>query len=340
MASSTRSAQRVAFGQREIDGELVEIDQRHGARGDLFGAAERIAVERGDEARDVEARQRSDGEGDAGGAGPQAVEHGCVQRQGLAGREVEAGLARQFRVVVAHRQGQRLCQHGAVRRGEIEAQAGVADRARRDRHQRAAATLVGEGQRLLGVLGAQHDAGKVGELQPDRSGGTRDMGEIDLQPRPVARGEKARQVGLGDDGIAHQHVRRGLADARLGPDHGHQADGAVEIRQVEPRLGAAFGVDADRAGEECHQLLGGGRRTKASAAVAAGADAALGALHAVDQPAVEVAHLDTELALAKIMPGGVGRLKARQVQDADIDRRDGGICLGSDGEALDLLAPR
>ena len=63
------------------------------------------------------------------------------------------------------------------------------------------------------------------------------------------------------------------------------------------------------------------------------------ALHAVDQPAVEVADLDPELALAEVMAVGVGRLEAGQVQDADIDRGDGDIGLGSGGEARRPVAP-
>ena len=65
----------------------------------------------------------------------------------------------------------------------------------------------------------------------------------------------------------------------------------------------------------------------AFAAVAARADLALGALHAVDQLAVKVADLGRELALAEIIVVGVGRLVVGEIEDADIDRRHDDACL-------------
>ena len=52
-------------------------------------------------------------------------------------------------------------------------------------------------------------------------------------------------------------------------------------------------------------------------------DGAGRALHAVDQHAPEIADLDRQLALPEEIGARVGRLEAGQIEDADIDRRDG-----------------
>src|SRR5690606_1217375 len=100
----------------------------------------------------------------------------------------------------------------------------------------------------------------------------------------------------------------------------HDASGAVELRNVERNLGLAFTIDLNGAGEEGDQLFG--RRIALgdqSAAVAAGTDAAEGASRSVDQPAVEVPHLDAQPALAEIeVDRGRGRV-AGEIEDADID---------------------
>ena len=107
---------------------------------------------------------------------------------------------------------------------------------------------------------------------------------------------------------------------------------AVEVGQLELDLGRAVGADFDDAGEQRQRLLD--RRAAlhrhAAAAVAAGAQlAALGA-HAVDQAAVEVADLGAEPALAEEPAFGLGRLEARQVEDADVDggNRDARLLAG------------
>ena len=71
-------------------------------------------------------------------------------------------------------------------------------------------------------------------------------------------------------------------------------------------------------------------------AVAADMDRAGRALHAVDQHAPEVADLDRQLALAEEIGARVRRLEAGEVEDADVDRRDGDARLLARREAGDL----
>ena len=104
---------------------------------------------------------------------------------------------------------------------------------------------------------------------------------------------------------------------------GRKPHGPVEGRQRERHLRVAVGIGLQRAG------IDGERRFRErpaahleAAFVAAGADHAAHALHAVDELAVKVAHLKPEAALTEEIGGGRGRLVARDVQDAEIDARD------------------
>ena len=93
-----------------------------------------------------------------------------------------------------------------------------------------------------------------------------------MQRRAVAGGHEARQAGGHDDRIADDHVGLGMADRFPGPGDRHDADGAVELRDVEVDRRLAVAVEPDRPGEEGDELLG--RRAALgshAAAVAAGA---------------------------------------------------------------------
>ena len=99
-------------------------------------------------------------------------------------------------------------------------------------------------------------------------------------------------------------------------------------------LGGAVGLDGDDAGIERERLL---RRRAAlqlgGRAVAAGADLAARALHAVDQLAVEVADFGGEPALAEIIVVRRRRLVVGEVENADIDRGDHDARLLAGGRA-------
>ena len=115
----------------------------------------------------------------------------------------------------------------------------------------------------------------------------------------------------------------GMAGLVLAPGDRHHPHRAGEGGNVEADFCRAVGADGDDAGIEGERRLD--RRASlqcAFAAVAAGADLALGALHAVDQLAVEVADFGRELALPEIIVVGVWRLVIGEIEDADIDRRD------------------
>src|SRR5690606_507746 len=131
-------------------------------------------------------------------------------------------------------------------------------------------------------------------------------------------------------------VLRRAADAGLRPGHGHDAGRAVELRDIEADLRLAFGIELHGTGEEGDELLG--RRVAGKrpfAAVAAGAQPPRGAERAVDQPAVEVADLHAEPALAEIPAGRIGRFVAGEVEDADIDGGDRDIGLLVRARAVD-----
>ncbi len=112
-------------------------------------------------------------------------------------------------------------------------------------------------------------------------------------------------------------------------------------------LGLAVGADLDDAGEQSERRLCRQIAFEIAAAVAADMQRAGDALHAVDQIAVEIAHLQAELALAEEVARGIGRLVVREVEDADVDRRDrharllaGGQAGKLDGDGDGLARPR
>ena len=144
--------------------------------------------------------------------------------------------------------------------------------------------------------------------------------------RTVPRSPVSRKRGKrrGEhDRIAHDHVARGLADLVLRPGDRHHAHGSGERRNVEQHLGPAVGLDRDDARIERERRL---RRRRAAecgrGAVAAGADRAARALHAVEQLAVEVADFRRHAALAEIVVVRRRRLVIGEVEDADVDGRD------------------
>ena len=120
-----------------------------------------------------------------------------------------------------------------------------------------------------------------------------------------------------------------MADPSRGPGHGHQPNGAVEVRDGDLDQGLAPVVEPHHPGEEGHQLLRRGRGQQlGEAAVAAGAHHAGGALHPVDQLAVEVANLQAQAALAEIPLIRFRGLIGGDVQDTLVHRGQGDEGLG------------
>ncbi len=134
-----------------------------------------------------------------------------------------------------------------------------------------------------------------------------------------------------------------MADRRAGPRHRHQLARAVEGRQGEVDRALALGVELDEAREQSERRLGGRLGLKPGIhRVAARAQASARTQHAVDELAVEVAHLGAERALAEIEAVRVGRLEAGEVEDADIDEgdRDEGLAAASRSRDADRHGER
>ncbi len=115
-----------------------------------------------------------------------------------------------------------------------------------------------------------------------------------------------------------------LPDPVVRPGDRHDARRPVEGRDVELDARRPVGRHLHDTREARQRLLRRRRALEARGlgAVAAGADGAAGALHAVDQIAVEVADFRRELPLAEEMIEGIRSLVAGEVEDADVDRRD------------------
>src|SRR5439155_20692391 len=112
------------------------------------------------------------------------------------------------------------------------------------------------------------------------------------------------------------------ADPVAAPGYGREPHRAVEVGQLELDLGCAVGADFDDAGEQRQRRLDRRaalhRHAAGGGAVAAGAQLATLRAHAVDQAAVDVADLGAESALAEEPVLRLGRLEAREVEDAEV----------------------
>ena len=133
------------------------------------------------------------------------------------------------------------------------------------------------------------------QIEPIFASFALDVVDVDMHLRAVAEFEEARQRRGDDNGVAHDHVRLGRADLALGPGDRHHADRAVEAGNIEADVGDAVGADLDDAGKQRERRLRRQIAFEAAAAVAAAVQRAGGALHAVDQEAVEVANVHASL---------------------------------------------
>ncbi len=201
----------------------------------------------------------------------------------------------------------------------------------------------------LALVGAERDAaleaglrlgaglGLVGAGDGVGAGRAFDVVDGKLEAGLIAKRQEARARDGERDGIAHDHVLAGGAELVRAPRHGVEPHGAVEVGHLELDLGRAVGADFDDAGEQRERRLDRRAALHGHAAVAAVAAraqrAALGA-HAVDQAAVDVADLGAEPALAEEPVLRLGRLEAREVEDAEVgggDRDARLLALGQPG---------
>ena len=109
----------VHAGDPEPLGGRREVEERHRPADDLLGAAPGVGLERGQEARHVEGRERADRHRRLGRPRREPVEHVGVEGERRAGGELDPVLARQHRVVRPDRHRQPLAQARAARRRRL-----------------------------------------------------------------------------------------------------------------------------------------------------------------------------------------------------------------------------
>ena len=163
-----------------------------------------------------------------------------------------------------------------------------------------------------------------------------DIVHVEVHGAAVAREEEARQRRGQHYRIAHRHVADCAADLVFAPRNRHHAHGAGKGRNVEVHLRGAVAAHGDEPRIECERRLRRRARLQLAAAVAAGAELAARALHAVDELAVEVANVGGEPALPEIEVVGRRRLVVGEIEDADVDRGDHDAGLLAGGEPVDL----
>ena len=312
--------------------QLVDIKQRQRAARGLFRATERIAVERLEQRRHIKRGRGTDRELNAASARHEVGEQVARQRDAFALGDRPHGAARQDlrrrlggeRVAALHLE--------PVRAADADRHVADADRGRVDRQADAGALLAGEADLLLRLAHGERAVG----LHADRvlARRTLDIVEVEADGAAIAGEQEARQGRGQHDRIAHRDVARGVADLVLRPGDRHHAYGSGKRRNLELHVRGAVRPHVHDARIERERRLGRRRGARHGArTIAAGADRAARALHAVEQLAVEVADLRRQAALAEVKVIRRRRLVVGQVEDADIDRRDGDLRLLAAGEA-------
>jgi len=124
--------------------------------------------------------------------------------------------------------------------------------------------------------------------------------------------------------VADDQVGLSMSGLVRAPGHRHDAHRAVEAGNIKSDVRSSVAAEFNDAGIErhygfdCRVALHGHH-----AAIAAGSELAAIGAHAVDQPAVEIADFKRELRL-RVEPRFRRRcFILRQVEDAEIDSRDG-----------------
>ena len=312
-----------------------EVEERHRAADGLLGAAPGVGLERGQQARHVEGGERAEGDGGVRGARREAGEDGRIEGQASGRRRARSGPGGRAPGRWRARHGQLLHQVLAGGGHGVDGQRVVAGRGAGEGGLEGQTALVGEGAGEAAAVGEKAGVGGESVTATSPTG-----------PLAWARSSRRRVVSPGarkSGRLAWTTTGSRTSQSSVAWPTPSAVQATAISRTVPLKSGSATGArtrpsaSASRTPEKVatSRSVGGGAR-KPRPAVAAGAQAAGGAGEAVDQPAVDVAHLDAEPALAEVVAVGVGGLEAGQVQDADVDGGDRRIGLGARGEAVDL----
>src|SRR5690606_16992501 len=269
---------------------LSKVEQRQGAAGNLLAAAIGVAVERADESRQIEAPGVGDRERQVRGARQKPGEEAVVDREALAGVQVNSALLRDRRGRGPHGKRKLLGKLQPLLVGEAYLELP-------DTH-----LLIDEWKldgglaidrklhlRLRGFAGIQVAA----RLEENRieAFGPLQVVEIEPEARAVARCQDPRKRGGDHHRIADGEIGGAMAHGTARPGNRHQAQRAVELREVQLDPGGAIGRYLEGPGEEGDRFLGRGTADEPAARGAATApETACFPQRALYEAAVEVAH--------------------------------------------------
>ena len=299
---------------------FVDEDQRVGAAGGLLQAAIGVHQQALHRVTHVDGRLVRQGQRHRRRAGPQAFGQRRVELDAAVDIHAQpAHLAQQWRrrLHLQRSLAHELELAGLQRQRDRRQAKGVAGLGAEAQH---AALLVGQCHRGRAAADLQRRASL--KLHAHLLRRTRQVGDIERDGRGVARCDEARHRQLGHDGCGHRQLD-GVAGVAVGAaGHGHQAQRAVEVGQGQRDGRFAVAVQRHRAAEQVHQPdLARQALRVAFAGVAAKALFGDIAVHALDQLAVQVLHVGVVAVLAKKVVDGVGRGIARDVEDAQVHRR-------------------
>ena len=217
-------------------------------------------------------------------------------------------------------------------------QCDIADRCRRER-EAAAESLAGF--EWDGALGGRREIARAArrQLQPVIAGAAFQIVDHNPDLAGVARGQKAWQRHHCHDRVAHNHraARRAELFRRVGDRDEPQL--ALEIRHVERDLRGAVSVELDDAREQRDDaiaLVGQAGDRAPCEPVAAATQHADAIRIRVDEPAVKIAQLDAEPALAEIVFFRHRAVELGQFQDGLVDRGERHIRIFARGKSGDL----
>ena len=324
--------------------EIVEVDERHGAARGLLGAAVGIAIERQQQADEVETNRRADAQADTGLLGQHVGQEVGRDRHlaavGVERRHRHAPDVAGWRL---HGIGERSCERNAVGTGDADLVVHETDLLRLEHH--ALEFPLAGLQRDLACGDDRCLALDVGTWDRDErylvgAGLAVDVVQVDDEANLVAERHEARTGNEERHRLAHDDVRLGGAELIGAPGDGCQANRAVEGWQVELDDRVAFVVRPHETRKQRDRLLdlraALDLHGRVGVAVAALAQLAALGLHAVDKAAVEITDFGRKLPLRVKELLRVWRLEPGEVQDTNVDCTDDDAGVLAGREAVDL----
>ena len=163
------------------------------------------------------------------------------------------------------------------------------------------------------------------------------MSQFHQNAAGVAGSEEARCRNRNDDRVCDLNVFRRIADSLIRPDNRHQFDRAVEVGQIERRVGGSVFINLDHARIKGHNIfVRRSRRTARAGTIAARPDTPGRSQRSINQAAIHISDFDAKLPLTEVIPGGFRRFETGDIEHTNINGSEGRVSGGTLWQVCDL----